>query len=474
MPSQDVAGHRRGLGRAGGRDDDRPLDLPGRLSLSGCVSDRRALQEAESRRSAGRPDGGPAGVRSRPGDLRAGRRRPGRALARPRPEDAPTAPTTTFPRAGIPAEPLRAGWNSSTRCVPASSIRARSTPWRSAPMAGWWRRRARTRRSLSGAPPPASSLARRSVIRRRSEPLAFSPDGRTLLSGCDDGLVRLWDVEDACRVRPANSAIRSSVLGVAFSPDGRKVLTGSTDKTARLWDVGTGEPIGPPMTHTDFIDGVAFSPDGRTVLTASWDRTARLWDASTGEPIGQPMTHDDWVSSVAYSPDGRTILTGSYDRTARLWDAATCQPIGESDPSSALRRRGGLQPGREADPHRLLRRHGPPLGGGHRPAARQPPPPSAHRRRGGVQPRRPGRADRQLRPLGAALGGRESRRPVIRAPGFHPGVLFSPDGSDHPHRERGSLRRGSGMRALANRSGSHSNTAIRWKPSPSVPTAAPY
>jgi eukaryotic-like serine/threonine-protein kinase len=157
--------------------------------------------------------------------------------------------------------------------------------------------------------------------------VAFSPDGRTLLTGCEDSKARLWDVESCSQVGPTFMH-QASILGVAFSPDGRTVLTGSTDNTARLWDAATGQPKGPPIVHEGYIDGVAYSPDGKTVLTASWDKTARLWDATTGEQIGPPMAHQDWVSSVAYSPDGQTILTGSYDRTARMWDRATCLPKG--------------------------------------------------------------------------------------------------------------------------------------------------
>ena len=75
---------------------------------------------------------------------------------------------------------------------------------------------------------------------------------------------------------------------VAFSPDGKTVLTGSHDKTARLWDAATGRPLGLPMTHQGAVRAVAFSPDGKTVLTGSADKTARLWDAATGRPLGPP------------------------------------------------------------------------------------------------------------------------------------------------------------------------------------------
>jgi tetratricopeptide (TPR) repeat protein len=113
---------------------------------------------------------------------------------------------------------------------------------------------------------------------------------------------------------------------VAFSPDGKTVLTGSQDRTARLWNTGTGKPTGPPLLHPAAVDAVTFSPDGKTILTGSLDKMVRLWDAATGQPIGKPLEHAGMVNSVAFSPDGKTILTGSSDRMARLWDTPAPLP----------------------------------------------------------------------------------------------------------------------------------------------------
>ena len=67
---------------------------------------------------------------------------------------------------------------------------------------------------------------------------------------------------------------------VAFSPDGKTVLTGGADQTARLWDAATGRPIGDALIHRGRVVSVAFSPDGKSVLTGDDEKSVRLWDVS--------------------------------------------------------------------------------------------------------------------------------------------------------------------------------------------------
>jgi WD40 repeat protein len=92
-------------------------------------------------------------------------------------------------------------------------------------------------------------------------------------------------------------AHQGSVNAVAYSPDGRMVLTGGYDRTVRFWETATGRPIGPPLLHDDSVADAVFSPDGQLVLTGSFDRTARIWRVPS-TVAGSPERIRVWIEVI--------------------------------------------------------------------------------------------------------------------------------------------------------------------------------
>ena len=110
---------------------------------------------------------------------------------------------------------------------------------------------------------------------------------------------------------------------VAFSPDGKTIACGSEDGTIELWDAARGLLLRTFAGHTAYVASVTFSPDGKTFASSSRDCTVKLWDAATGRLLRTLANHTFLVNSVALSPDGKALACSSDDLTVRLWDAAT-------------------------------------------------------------------------------------------------------------------------------------------------------
>jgi len=151
--------------------------------------------------------------------------------------------------------------------------------------------------------------------------VTYGPDGRRLATGSWDGTVRLWDAFSGKELHAVD--VGSPAFALAFSPDGRWLVSGDDgDKSLTMWDADTLERRGELRGHTDVIQDVAFGPDGK-VVTASFDGTAKIWDLESRRELATLRGHSGPLLGVAVGPDGALVATGSLDGTAKLWDLAT-------------------------------------------------------------------------------------------------------------------------------------------------------
>ena len=157
--------------------------------------------------------------------------------------------------------------------------------------------------------------------------VAYSPRGKTLAAGYQDGTIRLWDIASHRLVSTASWG--GAALALAFTGGG-KTLEVAGPAAMGVWDLANEASIAArPLAGVTDGRSVAFSPDGTTLATGGDDGNVRLWDAATRQEIGAPMSSDlKPVGAVAFSPDGTTVAAASSDGMVQLWTVATQQEAG--------------------------------------------------------------------------------------------------------------------------------------------------
>jgi WD40 repeat protein len=152
---------------------------------------------------------------------------------------------------------------------------------------------------------------------------AFSPDGRTVLTGVDERVI-VWDVQTGSRLKTFSSH-SASISAVAVSPDGRTVLSGDVKGVIILWDMDSTQEIRRLATSGGQVEDIQFTQDGRAALTAGSSPAALLWNLATGEIIRRFEDTKGTATSLRLSPDGSTVLTCDDSGQITEWDYATGQ-----------------------------------------------------------------------------------------------------------------------------------------------------
>ena len=187
--------------------------------------------------------------------------------------------------------------------------------------------------------------------------VAFSPTSPTpmLATACADGKVRLFDVAKGQQVREINAHVQpmpSAVYAVAWSPDGKFIVSGSLDKSLKLWDASNGNLVREfkaykakefEKGHRGAVFAVAFSPDGKTLASAGDDRTIKLWNVADGTVLREfvntafklpappvlpppPAAHPNAVYALRFTPDGKHLISAGGAARDRgylaIWDVA--------------------------------------------------------------------------------------------------------------------------------------------------------
>ena len=158
--------------------------------------------------------------------------------------------------------------------------------------------------------------------------IAFSPDGKHVLTGSFDKSIKLWDATTGKEIKTYEgpNAHQQIVLTVAFSPDGRSFASGASDNQVKIWDA----TIGPPLRnflHAGSVLALAVSPDGTKAAGAGQDGIVGVWNVADGKPLFSLKGHVGPVTGITYSGNGSLLASRGSDRTLRVWNPANGQAL---------------------------------------------------------------------------------------------------------------------------------------------------
>ena len=193
----------------------------------------------------------------------------------------------------------------------------------------------------------------------------FSNDGKTLLSGSKDGIIKLWNVSENYKLIKEIEVGDDPITAISFSHKGDQFAVGTLEKLY-IYDFATCKLISKKKNaHASFVKSANFSPDDKLIVTSSWkedaltiwnypdlkksiqlsesiwtdeaffspdgkfllscnhDNVCKVWDVNTGNITRTFAGHDDWVYAIRLSSDMKYLITGSFDKTLRKWDFNT-------------------------------------------------------------------------------------------------------------------------------------------------------
>jgi WD40 repeat protein len=149
--------------------------------------------------------------------------------------------------------------------------------------------------------------------------IAISPDGRQLVTGSGDGILRVWDLKSPDELPTRRLPQLSRVTDVAFNRDGKRLASASYGRSVKVWDTEKWQVLY-DLPQPSAVLCVAFDSDGSRLVWGSTDGTVNVWDGPGTEPHVF-RGHTSWIQAVKFSPDGEWIASASLDGTVKIWRA---------------------------------------------------------------------------------------------------------------------------------------------------------
>ena len=147
----------------------------------------------------------------------------------------------------------------------------------------------------------------------------FSTDSRRFVYVTPYGEIFLWDLEKRELLDRIDRSSGLQLISVSLSPDDKSLVTGEDEGVVRLWEVNPLRQVAVIGRHVARIKSVAFSPGGKEVASAGDDQTIALWNVARRSLISRVGAHTAPVLSIAFSPNGKRLTSGEHDGSVHIY-----------------------------------------------------------------------------------------------------------------------------------------------------------
>ncbi len=158
--------------------------------------------------------------------------------------------------------------------------------------------------------------------------LAYSPNGKHILTGGNDGTLRLWNKETDQLIHSFKGH-PETVFAVGFGKQGSFFFSGSQDHSIKLWNLDSAELLRTLDGHQGSVNSIAVAPDGEHLISASSDNSLKIWHAKSGKLVRTLHGHSAAVVRVKVSREENLFVSGSQDGFLQLWHGTTWEPVGD-------------------------------------------------------------------------------------------------------------------------------------------------
>lgn len=150
--------------------------------------------------------------------------------------------------------------------------------------------------------------------------LAWSPDGRWIASSDGASSIRLWKAgSDECQILTKET---KGLFSLAWEPAGKRLAAGGTDSKVKIWHLEHPDQV--TLLHAGRgVNGICWSPDGRRLFACGNHGLVAAWDIETGTQLWKNEIANTQLSTIACSPDGRRLTTGGLENAVHFHDPDT-------------------------------------------------------------------------------------------------------------------------------------------------------